>query len=150
MRSAAIFPLSPTASCTGIRTHERVFHMNIKVLVADDEQIICEVVKLYLELEGFTVYTAYDGEQALTIAEKHQPDLLLLDIMLPKVSGWEVCKNIQYPVYIIFMTARSLEKDKVTGFLLGANDYIIKPFSPRELVTRVKTVLRGVGISEYQ
>ena len=120
--------------------------MTIKILIADDESSICEVVKLYLEQEGFVVYTAEDGDIALAIETKERPDLLILDVMLPKLSGWEICQTITRPVPIIFLTAKSAEVDKMTGFSLGADDYITKPFSPRELVARIKAVLRRSGL----
>ena len=120
--------------------------MTIKILVADDEPAVCEVVKLYLEQEGFIVYTAEDGDLALAIEIKERPDLLILDVMLPKLSGWELCQTITRPVPIIFLTAKSAEVDKMTGFSLGADDYITKPFSPRELVARIKAVLRRSGL----
>lgn len=117
--------------------------MDVKILVVDDEPAICEIVKAYLERDGFTVYTATDGDQALAMEEEHSPDLLILDVMLPKLSGWEICQSIQRPASIIFLTANSTETDKLTAFSLGADDYITKPFSPRELVAWVKAVLRG-------
>ena len=120
--------------------------MSIKILIADDEAAICEVVKLYLEKEGFIVYTAEDGDLALAIETKERPDLLILDVMLPKLSGWELCQTITRPVPVIFLTAKSAEVDKMTGFSLGADDYITKPFSPRELVARIKAVLRRSGL----
>lgn len=120
--------------------------MTIKILIADDEAAICEVVKIYLEQEGFIVYTAEDGDLALAIETKERPDLLILDVMLPKLSGWELCKTITRLVPIIFLTAKSSEIDKITGFSLGADDYITKPFSPRELVARIKAVLRRSGL----
>lgn len=120
--------------------------MSIKILIADDEVNICEVVQLYLEKEGFTVFTAFDGQQALMIETTERPDLLILDIMLPKISGWEICRSIERSVPIIFLTAKSAEDDKITGFSLGADDYITKPFSPRELVARIKAVLRRSGL----
>ena len=120
--------------------------MPIKILVADDEPAICEVVKLYLEQEGFIVYTAEDGELALLIETSQQPDLLILDVMLPKLSGWEICQTIKRQVPVIFLTAKTAEVDKMTGFSLGADDYITKPFSPRELVARIKAVLRRSGL----
>jgi DNA-binding response OmpR family regulator len=120
--------------------------MTIKILIADDEASICEVVKLYLEKEGFIVYTAEDGDLALAIETKERPDLLILDIMLPKLSGWDICQTITRPVPIIFLTAKSAEVDKIKGFSLGADDYITKPFSPRELVARIKAVLRRSGL----
>ncbi len=120
--------------------------MSVKILVADDEPSICEVVQLYLEREGFTVYTAADGEQALDIEAEVQPDLLILDVMLPKRTGWEICRDLPRKVPVIFLTAKSTEADKMTGFSLGADDYITKPFSPRELVARVRAVLRRSGL----
>lgn len=118
----------------------------MKILVADDEPSILEVVKLYLENEGFIVFSANDGEQALAIETKERPDLLVLDIMLPKISGWDICRSIERTVPVIFLTAKTSESDKITGFSLGADDYITKPFSPRELVARIKAVLRRSGL----
>lgn len=118
----------------------------MKILIADDEATIREIVALYLEKEGFYVFVAADGEEAMQIEMKESPDLLLLDIMLPKMSGLELCQSIERNVPIIFITARSAENDKIAGFSLGADDYITKPFSPRELVARVKAVLRRSGL----
>ena len=120
--------------------------MSISILVADDEPSILEVVRLYLEKEGFTVYAASDGEQALSIEADRQPELLILDIMLPGLSGWDVCRSLGRQVPVIFLTAKSTEYDKITGFSLGADDYVTKPFSPKELVARVKAVLRRSGL----
>ncbi|MCX7780959.1 MAG: response regulator transcription factor [Negativicutes bacterium] len=120
--------------------------MPVKILVADDEPNILEVVELYLRREGFLVFTAADGQQALELDETCRPDLLLLDVMLPKLSGWEICRALPRHVPIIFLTAKGAENDKITGFSLGADDYITKPFSPKELVARVKAVLRRSGI----
>lgn len=131
---------------SNLSTHERSFPMDVTILVVDDEPAICEIVKAYLEREGFTVYTAADGAQALAMEKEHRPDLLILDIMLPKLSGWEICQHIQRPVSIIFLTANSTEADKLTAFSLGVDDYITKPFHPKELVARVKAVLRGTGL----
>ncbi|QDR83372.1 response regulator transcription factor [Sporomusa termitida] len=117
----------------------------IKVLVADDEPNITEVLQLYLEQEGFKVFTAADGQQAMAVEEEYCPDLLILDVMLPKRSGWEICEAIERNVPVIFLTAKSGETDKLTGFSLGADDYITKPFSPREVMARVKAVLRRSG-----
>ena len=117
----------------------------IKILVADDEPHIREVVTLYLQKEGFTVYPAADGEEALSIEAEIRPDLLLLDVMLPNGSGWDICRSIDRQVPVIFLTAKTAENDKLTGFSLGADDYITKPFSPRELVARVKAVLKRSG-----
>ena len=118
----------------------------IKILVADDEPNILEVLKLYLEKEGFLVYTAADGQAALDIEEKSRPDLLILDIMLPKYTGLEICEMIRRNVPVIFITAKSSENDKLAGFSLGADDYITKPFSPKEALARVKAVLRRCGL----
>lgn len=119
----------------------------MKVLVADDENTIREVISLYLKKEGFTVFEASDGEAALAIEEKERPDLLLLDIMLPKMTGLEICQCIERNVPIIFLTAKTAEQDKILGFSLGADDYITKPFSPREVIARVKAVMRRSGLS---
>lgn len=120
--------------------------MTVKILVADDEASIREVVQLYLKREGFDVFTAADGDTAVDLEESVQPDLLILDIMLPGRSGWEICRSLPRRVPVIFLTAKSAEADKITGFSLGADDYITKPFSPRELVARVKAVLRRSGL----
>ncbi|HMM22180.1 MAG TPA: response regulator transcription factor [Selenomonadales bacterium] len=120
--------------------------MAIKILVADDEPSICEVVKLYLEREGFTVFSTGDGEAAMELEATHQPDLLILDVMLPKHTGWEICRALPRRVPVIFLTAKGTEADKITGFSLGADDYVTKPFSPKELVARVKAVLRRSGL----
>ena len=118
--------------------------MATKVLVVDDDEHVREVVKLYLENEGFQVLQAADGEEGLRKLEEAVPDLLVLDIMLPKVEGWEVCRQVrrtgQMP--IIMLTAKGEEFDKVLGLELGADDYLTKPFSPRELTARVKAILR--------
>ena len=120
--------------------------VSIRILVADDEPSILEVVSLYLEKEGFVVYAASDGEQALAIEAERKPDLLILDVMLPGLSGWDICRSLGRQVPVIFLTAKSTEYDKITGFSLGADDYVTKPFSPKELVARVKAVLRRSGL----
>lgn len=120
--------------------------MSIRILVADDEPSILEVVRLYLEKEGFTVYGASNGEEVLALEAEHKPDLFILDIMMPGVSGLEVCRSLERQVPVIFLTAKSTEYDKITGFSLGADDYVTKPFSPKELVARVKAVLRRSGL----
>lgn len=119
----------------------------IKILIADDEPSIVEVVKLYLTHEKFEVFTAYDGITALKIEETYKPDLLILDIMLPGCSGLEICETITRDVPVIFLTAKTSEQDKITGFSLGADDYITKPFSPKELLARVKAVLRRSNLT---
>jgi two-component system response regulator ResD len=120
----------------------------LKILVADDEATICEIVALYLKKAGFAVFVASDGEQALAIEMKEEPDLLILDVMLPKYTGLELCRMIKREVPRIFLTALSSENDKINGFSIGADDYITKPFSPRELVARVKAVLRRAGLAD--
>ncbi len=121
-----------------------------KVLVVDDDSNISTLLRLYLEKEGFEVSTAADGEEALAVFEKTQPDLILLDIMLPKLDGWQVCREIrktsQCP--IIMITAKSETFDKVLGLELGADDYIVKPFENKEVVARVRAVLRRTATSE--
>jgi len=115
-----------------------------KILVVDDEPGITELLDSYLAKEGYSVVTAADGEAALSAAEREQPDLILLDLMLPKKNGYEVCREIRAKsnIPIIMLTARDEEPDKIVGLELGADDYITKPFSPREVVARVRAVLR--------
>lgn len=114
------------------------------VLVVDDEPRIVDTLRLYLERDGFRVATAFDGRSALDAAERHRPDLIILDLMLPGVSGWDVTRELRSrsAVPIIMLTARSEETDRVVGLELGADDYVTKPFSPREVVARVRAVLR--------
>jgi two-component system response regulator ResD len=115
-----------------------------RVLVVDDEPMVREVLARYLEQEGFAVDLAEDGEQALAAYEAATPDLVLLDLMLPRIDGLEVFRRIRerQPVAVIMLTARGEETDRVVGLELGADDYVTKPFSPREVVARVKAVLR--------
>ena len=115
-----------------------------KILVVDDDQKIVELVKLYLERDLFQVFAAFDGLQALELARQKQPDLIILDVMLPKVDGLDVLRLLtaESTTPIIMLTARRTEDDKLIGLELGADDYITKPFSPRELVARVRVVLR--------
>jgi two-component system response regulator ResD len=115
-----------------------------KVLVVDDEESVRELIDLYLTKEGFEVAKAKDGREALRVNGERHPDLIILDLMLPGMDGWEVCRQIRSTsqVPIIMLTARSEEVDRVVGLELGADDYVVKPFSPRELVARVKAVLR--------
>lgn len=119
----------------------------MKILIADDEESIIEVVKIYLEKEGYSVLTALDGDTALELEIAEKPDLLILDIMLPKMSGLELCRAIEREVPVIFLTAKTSEEDKIAGFALGADDYITKPFSPRELIARVKAVMRRSNLA---
>lgn len=115
-----------------------------KILVVDDERNIVELLKYNLEKEGFEVICAYDGFEAVTLAKQDRPDLLVLDIMLPGQGGLEVCRILrkETKIPIIMATAKGEEIDKILGLELGADDYVTKPFSPRELVARVKAVLR--------
>ncbi|MDF2572806.1 MAG: srrA 4, partial [Sporomusa sp.] len=117
----------------------------VKILIADDEQDIRDIVTWYLSREGFEVFAAADGHAAVDIETTYLPDLLILDVMMPGLSGWEVAKAVQRNAPIIFLTALNAENDKINGFKLGADDYIAKPFSPRELVARVYAVLRRTG-----
>jgi len=113
------------------------------ILVAEDDPNIAALVARYLEREGFKALVATDGEQALELARRG-PALVVLDLMLPKVDGWEVCRALRArsDVPIVMLTAREDEADRVAGLVLGADDYVVKPFSPRELVERIKAVLR--------
>jgi len=117
------------------------------VLVVDDERNIVELVRLYLEKDGFAVLAASDGEQALALHARHEPDLVILDLMLPKIDGFEVCREIRRrgETPILMLTARSDDVDSIVGLELGADDYVTKPFNPRALVARVKAILRRVG-----
>jgi DNA-binding response OmpR family regulator len=117
-----------------------------RILIVDDEEMIVRTVKAYLDQEGFKTYTEYDGEKALRAFEEKEPDLIILDLMLPKLSGIEVTKKIRATstVPIIMLTAKAEEADRVVGLELGADDYVVKPFSPRELVARVRAVLRRI------
>jgi len=115
------------------------------VLVVDDEPHIVELASLYLSNDGFTVLSAHDGLEALRMIEERRPDLVVLDIMLPKMDGWDVCRRLRQEgnnVPIIMLTARGEDVDRIVGLELGADDYVVKPFNPRELVARVKAVLR--------
>lgn len=117
------------------------------ILVVDDERNIVELVRLYLEKDGFGVIAAADGEQALELHGRHDPDLVILDLMLPKVDGFEVCREIRRrgETPILMLTARSDDVDSIVGLELGADDYVTKPFNPRALVARVKAILRRAG-----
>lgn len=122
----------------------------MKILVVDDEQNIVDILKVNLEREGYEVIAAYDGLQALEKTESEKPDLILLDCMLPKMDGFEVCKKIRHGsnTPILMLTAKSEEIDKVLGLELGADDYITKPFSVREVLARVKAQLRRASFVE--
>jgi DNA-binding response OmpR family regulator len=114
------------------------------ILVVDDDRKTVDLIRLYLERAGFGVRVAHDGERALELVGECVPDLLILDLMLPKIDGLDVCLAVQAvnPVPVIMLTARTTEGDKLAGLETGADDYVTKPFSPRELVARVKAVLR--------
>ncbi|HLR72663.1 MAG TPA: response regulator YycF [Pseudogracilibacillus sp.] len=118
--------------------------MSLKVLVVDDEKPIADILKFNLEKEGYEVIVAHDGDDAIELAEKEDPDLILLDIMLPGKDGNEVCREVRKTktMPIIMLTAKDDEIDKVLGLELGADDYVTKPFSNRELIARVKANLR--------
>ncbi len=118
--------------------------MNKKILVVEDEKAIADILDFNLRKEGYTVVCAYDGEDGLTHALADKPDLILLDVMLPKLDGFEVCKEVRKTsnVPIIMLTAREEEVDKILGLVLGADDYITKPFSMRELMARIKANVR--------
>ncbi|MCA0988794.1 response regulator YycF [Guptibacillus algicola] len=118
--------------------------MDKKILVVDDEKPIADILQFNLEKEGFTVVCAYDGDEAIAKVEEENPDMILLDIMLPQRDGMEVCREVRkkYEMPIIMLTAKDSEIDKVLGLELGADDYVTKPFSTRELIARVKANLR--------
>ena len=115
-----------------------------RVLVIDDDVKTVELVKLYLNRDGYRVFTAYDGFEALRLSREGHPDLIVLDLMLPGIDGLEVCRTLraESDVPIIMLTARTTDQDKLTGLDLGADDYVTKPFSPRELAARVRAILR--------
>ena len=114
------------------------------ILIVEDDKKTASLVALYLEREGFKTMIAHDGREGLRLAELHQPIFVILDLMLPKMDGWDVCRELkrQSDVPILMLTARGEEIDRVSGLTLGADDYVVKPFSPRELVARVKAILR--------
>lgn len=123
-----------------------------RVLVVDDDVKTVELVKLYLNRDGYRVLTAYDGVEALRLAREGYPDLIVLDIMLPGIDGLEVCRTLrdESDVPIIMLTARTTDQDRLTGLNLGADDYVTKPFSPRELAARVRAVLRRLPGETFQ
>lgn len=118
--------------------------MNRSILVVDDDKKIVDLVALYLKRDGYSVLPAYDGQEALDMARRRRPDLVVLDLMLPELSGMDVCKLLRAEsrVPIVMLTARATDEDKLRGLDIGADDYITKPFNPRELVARVRAVLR--------
>ncbi len=120
---------------------------NQKIMIVDDDANICELLRIYLEKDGFSTVTSTDGEQAIAYAQRYNPDLILLDIMMPRLDGWQVCREIRKTssVPIIMLTAKSETFDKILGLELGADDYITKPFDTKEVVARIKAVLRRSG-----
>ena len=114
------------------------------ILISDDDPVVHESLSIYLDAEGYEHISAYDGEQALKMIEERQPDLMILDLMMPKMSGIDVCRTVRLTktLPIIMLTAKSEEIDRILGLELGADDYIVKPFSPREVLARIKAVLR--------
>ena len=115
-----------------------------KVLVVDDDKNICELLKLYLNKEGFETYFAYDGSEAVTSAKENEPDIIILDVTMPVINGWEACKLIRQfsDVPIIMLTALDTTENKVQGLNIGADDYIVKPFEPVEVIARINAHLR--------
>ena len=119
------------------------------ILICDDDPVVHESLSLYLDNDNFTHSDAYDGKESLEMAQATKPDLILLDVMMPEMSGLDVCREIRKTMAtpIIMLTAKGEEIDKIVGLELGADDYIVKPFSPREVIARVKAVLRRFGDS---
>lgn len=124
--------------------------MNRTILVVDDDKKIVDLVSLYLKRDGYAVLAAYDGQEALVLARRKQPDLIVLDLLLPEIDGTDVCRLLraESQVPIIMLTARSTDTDKLLGLDLGADDYMTKPFNPRELVARIRAVLRRAAPEE--
>ena len=120
------------------------FMASVKILIADDDRNIVELLRLYIEKEGYTTITAMDGKEALSAFNREKPDLVILDIMMPEMDGWQVCKEIRKSgeTPIIMLTAKGETFDKVLGLELGADDYMVKPFETKELMARIKAVLR--------
>ena len=121
-----------------------------KILVVDDEKKIVDIVKAYLEKDGYRVIVAHDGKEALDMARHRAPDLIVLDLMLPEIPGWDVCRTLRAEsnVPIIMLTARDEDTDKIIGLELGADDYVTKPFNPKELMSRIRAVLRRVDYTD--
>ena len=126
--------------------------MNHSILIIDDDIKTVDLIRLYLEREKYRVLVAYDGEQALALARQREPDLIILDWMLPKIDGLDVCRILRAEsnVPIIMLTAKATEEDTLQGLDLGADDYVTKPFSPRELVARVRVVLRRASAKQQE
>ena len=123
-----------------------------KIMVVDDDSNICELLRLYLEKEGFDAVIAPNGMKALEMFDNEKPDLILLDVMMPQLDGWQVCREIRKksPCPIIMLTVKGEVFDKVLGLELGADDYVVKPFEAKEVIARVKAVLRRCGAQEQK
>lgn len=121
-----------------------------KILIVDDDSNICELLRLYLEKESWETVIAYNGVKALELFESEKPDLILLDVMMPQLDGWQVCRRIRKisDCPIIMLTAKGEVFDRVLGLELGADDYVIKPFETKEVVARIKAILRRTGVKE--
>lgn len=121
--------------------------MKYSVLLVDDDEKLVQLLKSYFEKEGFIIYTAYDGVTAIQIVREKNPSIMILDIMLPEMDGWDVCRKIRKDneVPIIMLTARDEETDRLIGLEIGADDYVTKPFSPKEVVARAKVILRRIN-----
>ncbi|MCK8827595.1 response regulator transcription factor [Natroniella acetigena] len=121
-----------------------------KILIIDDDKNICQILKEYFEFENFQVVIANDGAEGLEEAESENPNLIILDIMLPEIDGWKICQKLrpQNDTPIIILSAKTKETDRITGLELGADDYVTKPFSPKEVVARAKAVLRRTDRDE--
>lgn len=126
--------------------------MQYKILIVDDDENICELLRLYLEKDGFQTIVANDGQLAVEYAKQHNPDLILLDIMLPLLDGWQVCREIRKTsdTPIIMLTAKGETFDKILGLELGADDYVSKPFDTKEVIARIKAVLRRSNDNDKQ
>ena len=135
-----------------VRPWEETKMANEKILVVDDDKNICELLRLYLVKEGYNVTMVHDGSAALTEFDKQHPDLVLLDVMMPVMDGWEVCRKIRAKdnTPIIMLTAKGETYDKVLGLELGADDYIVKPFDAKEVTARIKAVLRRSSAKEEE
>lgn len=125
---------------------------NAKIMIVDDDTNICELLRLYIEKEGYTTCIANNGEDAVNLFSKENPDLVLLDIMLPKMDGWQVCREIRKSSEcpIIMLTAKGEVFDKILGLELGADDYVTKPFEAKEVVARIRAVLRRTATTEEE
>ncbi len=125
---------------------------SMKVMVVDDDNNICEYLRLYLEKEGYLVEIFHDGKSAVDAFSKYDPTIILLDVMMPNMDGWQVCRELrkQSQVPIIMLTAKGETFDKVLGLELGADDYVVKPFEAKEVIARIKAILRRSGYADNQ